>query len=84
MSFTKDGIKTYIEVKTTGGKATEPFFLTASEMAFMEFCYQNGHRYELHRVFYMGRKKVGRIIYTAEQAMKFRMEPATYVVKAVA
>ena len=84
LSFSKDGVKTYIEVKTTGSKVSEPFYLTAREMAFMKFCMENGHRYELHRVFNMGRKKVGRIIYTAEQVLGFHMETATYIVKAVA
>ena len=85
MSFSPDGKPLYIEVKTTGGKVSDPFFLSANEKAFMEFCFNNGHRYELHRVYHMGNtKKVGRVIYTAEEIMGFHCEPCTYLVKAVA
>ena len=85
MSFAPDGTIIYIEVKTTRGKASEPFYITAHERRFMEYCLQNGYRYELHRVHHIGsRKKVGRVIYTAEELMGFHYEPCTYLVKEMA
>ena len=67
-SFTKDGQPLCIEVKTTNGRADDPFYLSAGELDFVKCCLANGTRYELHRVHHVfDRKKVGRVIYTAEE-----------------
>ena len=58
LSFTPDGNQLYIEVKTTSDKKNTPFFISASEKAFMEFCHKTGRRYELHRVFDIDRMGV--------------------------
>ena len=70
-SFTPDGQPLCIEVKTTNGCADEPFYLSAGELDFMNGCLANGTRYELHRVYHIyDRKRVGRIIYSAEELDK--------------
>ena len=80
MSFTPDGQQLFIEVKTTGGEADEPFYLTANEKAFMELCARNRYRYELHRVFRFN-GKASRVIYTAEEMMGFHYDPCVYMVR---
>ncbi len=79
LSFTPDGNQLYIEVKTTSDKKNTPFFISASEKAFMEFCHKTGRRYELHRVFDIDRTPK-RVIYTSEDLLHFRYTPHDYLV----
>ena len=79
LSFTPDGNQLYIEVKTTSDKKNTPFFISASEKAFMEFCHKTGRRYELHRVFDIDRNPK-RVIYTSEDLLHFRYTPHDYLV----
>ena len=79
LSFTPDGSRIYIEVKTTSEKKNMPFFMSASEKAFMEFCVETGRSYELHRVFDIDRKP-RRVIYTLEDLLHFRYTPHDYLV----
>lgn len=79
LSFTPDGNRIYIEVKTTSDKKNTPFFMSANERAFMEFCAETGRSYELHRVFDIDRKP-RRVIYTLEDLLHFRYTPHDYLV----
>ena len=79
LSFTPDGQRLYIEVKTTSDKKNAPFFMSASEKAFMEFCHATGRNYELHRLFDIDGKP-RRVIYTAKDLLTFRFTPHDYLV----
>lgn len=79
LSFTLDGKPLYIEVKATSEKKNTPFFMSANEKAFMEFCHKTGRRYELHRVFDIDRKPKC-VIYPVEDLLHFRFTPHDYLV----
>ena len=79
LSFTPDGRRRYIEVKTTSDKKNTPFFMSAGEKAFMEFCYETGRNYELHRLFDIDGKP-RRVIYTAKDLLTFHFTPHDYLV----
>ena len=79
LSFTREGELLYIEVKTTSDKAEAPFFMSANERAFMEFCMETGRNYELHRVFDIDGKPK-RVIYTLEDLLHFQFTPHDYLV----
>lgn len=53
LSYEVDGTKKYIEVKTTTGKKTTPFMITANELKFSEI---NSSNYFLYRVFDFDKK----------------------------
>ena len=79
LSFTPDGKPLYIEVKSTAEKTDTPFYMSAGEKAFMEFCHETGRNYEVHRVFDIDGKPK-RVIYTLKDLLSFRYTPHTYLV----
>ena len=79
LSFTPDGKPLYIEVKSTAEKTDTPFYMSAGEKAFMEFCHETGRNYEVHRVFDIDGKPK-RVIYTLKDLLYFRYTPHTYLV----
>lgn len=81
LSFTTSGEFLHIEIKSTNGGLREPFYMSSSELAFLEDCLASGEHYELHRVIYAkDPNKRKRIIYTARDVLeKFDYEPNTYL-----
>lgn len=81
MSFTPEGECVYIEVKTTEGEEDHPFFLTASELRFIEQCLYEGKRYELHRVLYAADPELcWQAVYTAQEVLEqFDRIPSAYL-----
>ena len=79
LSFTQSGKLLFIEVKTTSDDADAPFFMTANEKAFMEYCFDTGLQYELHRVYDInGQPK--QVIYSLDDLRKFKYQTYDYIV----
>lgn len=79
-SSTLSGQPLYIEVKSTGGNADSPFYMTLSEYAFAAHCLRHGIPYELHRVYHVFDDWLrGEIIYSAEDILRdFECIPVSY------
>lgn len=77
MSFNEKGEKIFIEVKTTAGKASIPFFLSENEMTFMQ---KNKVNYYIYRVYnYNEEKNAGRFfILKNDIEDKIFKEPINY------
>ena len=86
LSYSKEGVKKYIEVKSTASGEDSDFFMSEEERRFMEKCLANGEIYELHRVYYLNNpEKIGRRIYTAEELLsQFTFSTASYKVRRIA
>lgn len=81
-SFTREGEPLYIEVKTTTKGKDETFFMSANEKAFMEACRREGRNYELHRVYKLNKKGVGKVVvYTLKDLENFDFQTETYSVR---
>lgn len=80
LSFTRDGVHILVEVKTTTGKAEEPFYISAKELKRAKISLENGERYEVHRVFYIDNpKKRGRYIIPVEKLFdEYEFVPESY------
>ncbi len=82
MSFGTDGRTIIIEVKTTTGEATDPFYISANELSIAKECMEAGRCYELHRVYYIDNpKKRGKLIIPAKELFdNCEFVPETYKV----
>ena len=80
LSFTRAGELLYLEVKASAEKEEAPFFMSAHEKAFMEYCHRTGARYELHQILDV-RGTPRRIVYTLEDLMNCTFTPNEYLVK---
>lgn len=82
LSFKLDGSSIIIEVKTTTGEASEPFFISAHELDVVKECNEDGTCYELHRVFHIDNpKKRGELIISANELLcNYEFVPETYKV----
>ena len=80
ISSTLFGQPLYIEVKSTGGKADTPFFMTSEEYAFAAHCLYHGLPYELHRVYHVWDDWLrGEVVYSAEEVLRnFQCAPVSY------
>lgn len=63
LSYTEKGEKKYIEVKTTTGDVSEPFYISANEVEIAEKIKSSGQIYKLYRVGHILSSEVTMIIY---------------------
>ena len=82
-SRTLSGAPLYIEVKSTEGEVSLPFYMSAEEYTFAEHCLDQGIPYELHRVHHVFNDELrGEIVYTAQDIVElFDKTPANYILK---
>ena len=83
LSFTREGEKRHIEVKTTSYACDTDFFLSNHEFEFLLMCVKTGKNYELHRVYYVNDPdRANRRIYSAQEVLdKFDFVPWSFRVK---
>lgn len=77
LSFELDGTPRYVEVKTTRGAATEPFYISANEVAFSQTV---GERYRLYRLYDFDDRAGGARFYSTRglSLEYFDLEPSQY------
>jgi hypothetical protein len=77
ISYTGDGIKKYIEVKTTAGGKGTPFYLSAQELAYATL---NKEKYYIYRVYNYNRDfNTGELfILTYYDIIEIKKEPVNY------
>jgi|BioPla2DNA2_1021312.scaffolds.fasta_scaffold12938_5 transcriptional regulator with XRE-family HTH domain len=82
LSFSLSGESIIIEVKTTPNESDEPFFFSSDELKIARECYENGRRYEVHRVHNINNpNKRGREIISAEELFSnYNFIPVSYKV----
>ena len=82
LSFDLNGRAIIIEVKTTTGDESDPFFISSNEINMAKQCIRNGKCYEIHRVHNINNpQKSGRVIITAEELFEnFDFIPEIYKV----
>lgn len=56
LSYTENGIPIYIEVKSTMGDDSTPFYITRNEKETAERIRENGGIYQIHRVYNIGKE----------------------------
>ena len=80
MSFGPDGGTIIIEVKTTTGEASDPFYISANELSIAKECIKDGKCYELHRVYHIDDPKTrGRFIIPGKELLEnYEFVPETY------
>lgn len=77
LSYTRNGIPIYIEVKSTMGDCNTPFYITSNERETAKRIREKGGIYQIHRVYNIG-KNIGICIY--EDESKFTYEEELYLV----
>lgn len=65
LSYSEDGVPIYIEVKSTMGDLSTPFYITANEKATAERIRKEGGIYQIHRVYNVG-NEIGVYVYEDE------------------
>lgn len=80
MSFGLDGRTIIIEVKTTTGEVSDPFYISANELGIAKECNEDGKCYELHRVYHIDNpKKRGKLIIPVKELFdNYDFVPETY------
>lgn len=71
-SFTENGEKIYVEVKSTTGNWNEPFYMTANEREKAIEIRKNGGIYQVHRVYNIEKDNgIGVIVYEDDSVFDF-------------
>ena len=78
LSYTIDGKKLYIEVKSTPGTKEEPFYISKNELNRAKELKQKGERYAIYRVYNVGKNEINMHIFVDIE--KFSFEEIAYKV----
>lgn len=76
LSYTIDGREIHIEVKTTPGELTSPFYISRNELEKAKQFIDNNEIYEIHRVYNAGKDSIAVQIYRDISLLK--LEDAVY------
>lgn len=81
-SYTETGKRIHIEVKSTTGDLTEPFYMTANEREKAKEVRKEGGIYQIHRVYNIENDdEIGVVVYNDESSFAF--EDVLYCVKII-
>jgi transcriptional regulator with XRE-family HTH domain len=80
LSFDLSGRAIIIEVKTTTGDQSDPFYISSNEINIARQCIKDGRNYEIHRVYCIDDpKRRGKTIITAKELFEnYDFIPETY------
>ena len=86
LSFTREGIPVYIEVKTTVLGRDDDFYISRNELEFAKSCKKRGLLYQLHRVYSLDEasERCSVAVFTADELLRgFDFQPVSYKVRRV-